>query len=550
MKYTLSFLFAVFIVLAAAFLPRRQPNSTKPPARGHSRLYFGALLLAFAAGAAVRLFRFGALPGGIFIDEAVIGYDAYALLHYGIDHNGFSYPVHLASFGSGQHALYAYLSMPFIAVLGLNAVSVRLVNLVFGLLSLGVFYLLVLRTDGRKTALAALFLLAVNPWHIMISRWGLECNLFPAVFLLATWLLVRALQGERGGWAAMLLYGLSLYAYGTAYFVVPVFLLMLAGCLGLHRRLKVRAVLGGGAILLAAGLPVGLYVMVNALGWNTLQIGGITIPRLPAAARFTQVFSPFSGAGLSASLAGNAAALARLLAFQTDGDLWNAIPGFGSLYLFGLPLAAGGLWACLQEMRTGRAFRVRSVFLLWLAAGILLALAMPVNINRANILFLPLIYLAARGLIFVWDRSKLLAGGLVLLCLVWFGLFVNAYFTVYPQQIGAAFNESLGEAIREASDHTDGTVYITKEVHLPYAYVLFYEQPPPYEFLNTVTYVDAEAEFRDAASFGRYRFAAAVDMPRGAGAYVIGKREAVQFDLAGGRVISTRLFNVLIPGAE
>lgn len=551
MKYTLSFLIAAFILLLAAFLPR--PASRQERAGLTLRTWRGApnaaLLLLLAAGAAVRIYAFGSIPNGIFIDEAIIGYDAYSLLHYGIDHNGFSYPVHLASFGSGQHALYAYLSMPFIAALGLNQVSIRLVNLVFGLLSLGVFYLLALRTDGRKTALAALFLLAINPWHIMISRWGLECNLFPAIFLLATYFLARSLQGRRTFGVAMLLYGVSLYAYGTAYYVVPVFLLMLAVYLGLHGRLRLKALLGGGLILALTGLPIALYVAVNALGWQTIQIGAVTIPRLPAAARFTQIFSPFSDGGIYENLANNAAVLTRLLISQKDGYLWNAIPGFGSLYLSGLPLVLGGLWAVVLEKQSQRTFRLNNVFLFWLAAALLLALAMPVNINRANILFLPLIYLAARALVFVWERSRLLAGGLVLLCLAWFGLFVHAYFKSYPQQIGPAFNESFGQAIQEASNRTGQTIYITKEVHLPYAYALFYTQPSPYDFLDTVVYVDPEAEFRDAASFGRYRFLEATAMPPGGGAYVIGNREAEQFDPAEYTIIPYKLFSVLFPAS-
>ena len=36
---------------------------------------------------------FGSIPPGIFVDEASSGYDAYALLHYGIDRNGFHNPV-------------------------------------------------------------------------------------------------------------------------------------------------------------------------------------------------------------------------------------------------------------------------------------------------------------------------------------------------------------------------------------------------------------------------------------------------------------------------
>lgn len=81
----------------------------------------------------LRAGKFVFYGGGLNQDEASIGYDAWALLHYGIDRNGVSMPVHLIAWGSGQNAMYAYLSMPFIAIFGLTALSVRAVNLIAGI---------------------------------------------------------------------------------------------------------------------------------------------------------------------------------------------------------------------------------------------------------------------------------------------------------------------------------------------------------------------------------------------------------------------------------
>ncbi|MEN3187139.1 MAG: hypothetical protein ABDK92_11055, partial [Atribacterota bacterium] len=94
----------------------------------------------FALEIFVRFFLLGVIPPGLNQDEASIGYDAWALLHYGIDRNGFHNPVHFVSWGSGQNALYAYLSMPFIRLFGLNVFSVRFLNALIGCLSLFLFY--------------------------------------------------------------------------------------------------------------------------------------------------------------------------------------------------------------------------------------------------------------------------------------------------------------------------------------------------------------------------------------------------------------------------
>lgn len=69
-------------------------------------------MLIFLLAAVLRLWAFGTVPGGLNQDEASIGYDAWSILYYGIDRNGIRLPVHLIAWGSGQNALYAYLSMP------------------------------------------------------------------------------------------------------------------------------------------------------------------------------------------------------------------------------------------------------------------------------------------------------------------------------------------------------------------------------------------------------------------------------------------------------
>ncbi|WP_148449203.1 hypothetical protein [Paenibacillus ihuae] len=75
-------------------------------------------------------------------DEASIGYDAYAILHYGIDRSGVHLPIHLTAWGSGQNALYAYLSMPFLLLFGLTPLSVRALSAVMGLIGMLFFYLI------------------------------------------------------------------------------------------------------------------------------------------------------------------------------------------------------------------------------------------------------------------------------------------------------------------------------------------------------------------------------------------------------------------------
>ena len=141
------------------------------------------LILLLLAGFALRLWGLGALPWGLNQDEASAGYDAWAILHYGIDRCGVSYPVLLTAWGSGQNALLSYLSMPVIALFGLSEVTVRIVPALLGCASLLAMYLFARRVRGVRFGLWALFFLALCPWHIMTGRWALESNLLPALLL-------------------------------------------------------------------------------------------------------------------------------------------------------------------------------------------------------------------------------------------------------------------------------------------------------------------------------------------------------------------------------
>ena len=83
-------------------------------------------------------------------------------------------PVFLVAWGSGQNALLSYLMMPFIAIFGLTTFSIRLPMAIIGGISLGIFYCLLKRMTNKKVAIIGLIFLAICPWHIMKSRWGLE----------------------------------------------------------------------------------------------------------------------------------------------------------------------------------------------------------------------------------------------------------------------------------------------------------------------------------------------------------------------------------------
>ena len=361
------------------------------------RREWAAAALILLAGILLRTLYLGSFPPGLNQDEASIGFDAWSLLRWGMDRNGDAWPVLFVSWGSGQNVLYAYLSLPFLALFGLSSASLRLCAAFWGGVSLLAFWLLARRTGGKGFGLLALALLALNPWHLCLSRWALESNLLPAFLLLGVWMLRYV---DRSPWflcASAALFALGLYAYGTAFLFLPLFLLGASIRLLRRGKVKLRHYLIALDIFALIALPLALCQLRNALGLPGTKLLWMTLPALTETRQTATVSFSF----------GHLAELGKLLWRQSDGLPWNSAGPFGLFY--GLPGAAFvllGLGSLIVRLCRGRLEDGRFYVLLSLLAGLAASLFIEVNINRVNFLFLPLIWCQAEGLALLHRRLK------------------------------------------------------------------------------------------------------------------------------------------------
>ncbi|MEI8084633.1 MAG: glycosyltransferase family 39 protein [Paludibacter sp.] len=467
-------------------------------------------------GLAIRLLGISIFPAGLNQDEASIGYEAFSILTTGFDRNGFSYPVHLVSWGNGQNALYAYLSMPFIKLFGLNVFSVRIVNAIFSSLSLLIFYLIFKKIVDKNKALVALAILSICPWSIMSARWGLECNIFPPLFLLGIWLLLKGIYtSQRYFLLSFLIFAVSLYAYGPSYLILPVFFALLLPYLLFHKKISIKYCLLSSTLFIITALPIILFVIINHFDFPTIQFANITIPRLESN-RTNQIFN-LLGHDFLINLIKNAVHFFNVLFLQTDGNDYNAIPSFGTIYSISLPFFIIGLVKVLKN----KVFLKEAhhyIFVSWLLCSFILGFTSSVNINRINIIFFPILYFVVLGLFDVYrmlnsefqTRYRLFLIGLYSL---YFVLFVSYYFVVFNEKIKTDFSFGLGEAIQYADKiNPNDTINITtNSINMPYIYVCFYAKIEPSNFRKTIVYKKYEDNmnnngFREVKSFGRYTF--------------------------------------------
>jgi hypothetical protein len=100
----------------------------------------------------------------------------------------------------------------------------------------------------------------------MISRWALDTNLLPALFLAGLYFLCRGRAGNRWLIAAACFFALTLWIYGTAYVVTPLFLALVALSFRWYRPEAWRPVLEALAAFFFVALPIIVFVLINQLG--------------------------------------------------------------------------------------------------------------------------------------------------------------------------------------------------------------------------------------------------------------------------------------------
>lgn len=423
-------------------------------------IFWGILALAIL----IRIIGFGSLPNGVNQDEAMGAVDAWALSLYGTDRFGVRLPVHFSAWQVSQMSvLLSYLMIPFIRVFGFHTWVIRLPMLLASVSSVLLVYLIGKQLFGRRFALVAMALTAVNPWHFMQSRWAIDCNLFPHVFLLAFYLLLLGLRKKRFLYLSMFFFGLTFYCYGIAVYSVIPFLVVYAGWCLWKRQLKIREILLCVLVFGAVALPELLVMAINLFCWDTIETPLFTMSRFPETTRGNDIlFLNFS----LGQLGRNAWAAIRCSFLQLPDQLYNALPAFGPLYHISIPFMTVGIVGFTRSLfREKEPGRKTLMLALWgfLITGVWVGLiTFEVNVNRINIIFYPLLFFCVYGLRLAGKRFPGLPRAAAVAYGVCFALFLGTYFTSFREEGKTYYNVDFLEAVREADSMEEyGKLYIT-----------------------------------------------------------------------------------------
>lgn len=461
-------------------------------------------LLVIALGAALRLVLLGSVPGGMHQDESFVAWNAYALLHEGIDSAGNVMPVYLADWGDGHSAMYVWLLLPLLALNGGHVTPFlsRLPQAAVSILTLIAVWALVKRMFGEKAGLWSVFILALCPWHIMMSRWGLDANLAPGFLIFGLYFFVRGLEKERYYILSALFYGLSLYCYAVVWPIVPLMLILQAAYALYFKKLKLdRYTVISVILLFLTALPLMLFVLVNSGLIDEIRLSFMTIPRMNGYRGSELAFTP-------AGMWSNLRTALSLLWHQNTGSPYDILLPWGLFYDIGrVFIVIGVLWllADCAKAFIKKEFSYQFFILFPLIGGGVNCLLVTAVLHQINSLYIPLLLCEAYGVVkilgFVGKITKkpavekALGGLIVLIYLVCTGLFQRDYYTDYRELVDAYFSAGLKECVEYAEEQCEEKQLsmITVEKGAQWPRLLLYTETLPSRYLATVEYDVAPA---------------------------------------------------------
>jgi 4-amino-4-deoxy-L-arabinose transferase-like glycosyltransferase len=477
-------------------------DSRQPTASRIARWHWILLALIVAGAFALRVYRLGSLPPGLFCDEAAVGVNAATLLHHGYDEHGQSWPLFIWSFYAFKYPLDIYPSMLWVGLFGLTEFATRFQAALYGTATVPVAFLLGRLAFGPLAGLAAAAALAVMPWHLHFSRIAFSLIGFPFWFGLGVLFLGRALDdgARRRDWLlAAVFFALCFYIYAVSQLMLPVYIgLAVLLCPRRFWRQR-RWVLQAAALGLLVALPFVVFYLRH-LDRAELYVSQVSILAQPLplreklAAIFAENWPVYFGR--------------NFLFEHGDPILRHAVRDHGELYWAFLPWLAVGVLAALWRPRP-----IQRLLLLWLILYPLGAVVTRETPSASRSILGTLIFAVVAGIGF--ERTVALARKLPVRALrtmavtALVGLaaiplavatagYLHAYFFDYPLYAAVGIEgfqygyRDLLHAMEQRRRPGSVLAYSTSNVNNPYIFELFYVRRPP---LRRSEWGDAETDY-------------------------------------------------------
>jgi len=358
-----------------------------------------------------------------------------------------------------------------------------------------------------------------------LSRWALETTILPGMVLVSVLLFILAQDKKVPFFLPCSFLCLSFYAYGAAVSFTPLFLLFYFAYAVYKKYYTLKQWLIALICCTVITLPFALFFIVNKYNLQSMTIGFITIPKLPAG------FEHYTGKlnfELTAWFENSKNLIETIFLEGRDGLPWNSVNGVNNLYSLSLPLFVYGFAKGIYDFfknRTEILFSMLLWFLLAFAASTLISF----NINRICLVYIPIIFFAAYGFSDILKNARGFGYTLIVLYCAFFLHFNSIYYGKWAAEMRGHFFYSYIDAVKYATENTEpsAAIYVTNRVNEPYIHVLVATKYNLRNFLETANIPDRNtAIFHTVVSFGRYKFGVSEEAWRNGKAVVVKNNEA------------------------
>jgi 4-amino-4-deoxy-L-arabinose transferase-like glycosyltransferase len=175
-----------------------------------------------------------------------------------------NYVIYFTTF-PGREALFFYVSAIFANLFGLSHLTIKFTAALLGTLTIPALFVTARRLFNTEVGLYGALLLAINHWHITLSRIGYRAILLPLFAIVLLYLIARALDRRRD-WdfaCAGLWLGLGMYTYNSWMLAPVAFVFALLAYWIARRDISLRTVVRFIAIAAAGAfivfVPLGRY---------------------------------------------------------------------------------------------------------------------------------------------------------------------------------------------------------------------------------------------------------------------------------------------------
>ncbi len=460
-------------------------------------------------------------PPAFNADEAAFGYNAYSLLKTGKDEYGTFLPLRLKSFGDYKMPLYSYLSVPFMAVMGLSETSARALNIFLSLLFPLIVFLLTKELFKKNSySLVAAFLSATSLGLHIVARHAHEAYLAAFLTTATFYFLVRFLKRQTIGKGILLSTSLllMLFSYHPGRLFAGLFLV--AAFIYSFQQKKVKRYIPTfilvALVLVIFSISDIIYKPERLKSLLFFSSAGVQlkVQELKTEGGIRYLYNPLL-VGIRDMTFEHLNYFSPQFLLQ-NGDVNDRFgyKGMGLITPIEYLLFFAGVYFLLKRKEEWRFVLLFVLLLSPLSASLSWSTS---SLTRSLFLLVPISILAGFGAVnlllnFKKNLSSYLLIGLIICSFMYFTLSQwDFYLFHYPKRLitihawQSGYKE-VNEYIKKNYDSTS-RFYITRDIGMPYIFTLFYQQYPPEKYQKQASLSAAdEYGFGQVEKFDKFTF--------------------------------------------